>query len=219
MRLNYFWLTLLLLFISPTTLSDGVSDCLKGRSNTPACRRMITNYWQHAPAIEHIARQEGVEPELLKAMIAYESRYNHQAVSPVKASGLTQIMPTTALGMRVHPSQLFIPEVSIRTGARYLRQMYNQFGRLDLALAAYNAGPRRVRQAGNRVPNIVETQHYVRNVTALYIEFKRKTPSSNHTTSHITDGLSIVQAESQRPRRIKPNADGDAYQSHTSNLY
>ena len=202
MRLNYFWLTLLLLFISPTTLSDGVSDCLKGRSNTPACRRMITNYWQHAPA-----------------MIAYESRYNHQAVSPVKASGLTQIMPTTALGMRVHPSQLFIPEVSIRTGARYLRQMYNQFGRLDLALAAYNAGPRRVRQAGNRVPNIAETQHYVRNVTALYIEFKRKTPSSNHTTSHITDGLSIVQAESQRPRRIKPNADGDAYQSHTSNLY
>ena len=65
-----------------TCYADMVTDCLRGHQKTASCHRMIVNYWQHAPAIERIARQEGVEPELLKALIAYESRYNHQAVSP-----------------------------------------------------------------------------------------------------------------------------------------
>ncbi|MDU1346843.1 MAG: lytic transglycosylase domain-containing protein [Eikenella corrodens] len=218
---SYIWFALLLLFISYPALSDGVSNCLKGFSNTPDCRRMIANYWQHAPAIERIARQEGVEPELLKALIAYESRYNHQAVSPAQASGLTQVMPTTALGMHVHPSSLFIPEVSIRTGARYLRQMYNQFGRLDLALAAYNAGPRRVSRAGNRVPRIAETQHYVRNVTALYVEFKRKAASSaaNHVIPHVSANLRVAQVGKPRYSQTKSETGSSVYQSHTSNIY
>ena len=114
-------------------------------------------------------------------------------------------MPTTALGMHVHPSSLFIPEVSIRTGARYLRQMYNQFGRLDLALAAYNAGPRRVSRAGNRVPRIAETQHYVRNVTALYVEFKRKAASSaaNHVIPHASANLHVAQVGKPRYSQTK----------------
>lgn len=221
-----FYFTNLIFYItisltSMTCYADMVTDCLRGYQKTASCHRMIVNYWQHAPAIERIARQEGVEPELLKALIAYESRYNHQAVSPAQASGLTQVMPTTALGMHVHPSSLFIPEVSIRTGARYLRQMYNQFGRLDLALAAYNAGPRRVSRAGNRVPRIAETQHYVRNVTALYVEFKRKAASSaaNHVIPHVSANLRVAQVEKPRYSQTKSETGSSVYQSHTSNIY
>ena len=66
--------------INPFAFADKVSDCLKGHLNTPECRRMIANYWAHHQTIERIARQEGVEPALLKALIAYESHYNHKAV-------------------------------------------------------------------------------------------------------------------------------------------
>lgn len=214
MWIKHICFPLLLLTASNAAFPNNIPDCLKGRLNTPECRHMIMNYWQHSSSIERIAIQEGIEPELLKALIAHESAYNARAVSPAQASGLTQVMPTTALGMRVNPSHLFIPEVSIRTGARYLRQMYNQFGRLDLALAAYNAGPRRVIRAGNRVPRIAETQNYVRNVTALYLEFKRKASAPHPRTPHPRTNLRIAQAENTRPRQV----ESSAYQSHTSNI-
>lgn len=206
-----YFLLVTALFISPLVCADKVSGCLKGHLNTPECRRMIVNYWQHSPVIERIAIQEGVEPELLKALIAYESRYNHRAVSQVRAIGLTQVMPRTAEGMGIHPAQLYIPAVSIRTGARYLRQMFHVFGRLDLALAAYNAGPSRVRNAGRKIPSILETQDYVHNVTSLYIEFKRKTASvdtANRNMAAVSDKTTV------RPAGYA----NSAYQSYTSNF-
>lgn len=181
-----FCICLLLLSAFPfqAASADHVSDCLKGRSKSNTCQTMIANYWAHHQTIERIARQEGVEPALLKALIAYESNYNHKAVSPKQASGLTQVMPTTARGLNIDPAKLFVPEVSVRTGARYLRRMFDQFGRTDLALAAYNAGPGRVIKAGYRVPPIAETQNYVSNVSALFREFKnreRNNPTANRT--------------------------------------
>ena len=152
-----------------------VEDCLKGKRQTQSCYTLIANYWQHAPTIERVAREEGVDPKWMKSLIAYESMYNSRAVSPVKATGLTQVMPATAMGeYRLSRDRLYHPETSVRAGTRYLKKMYRQFGRMDLALAAYNAGPGRVQRAGNRIPNIAETRAYVRNVTALYAAFEQK---------------------------------------------
>ena len=156
---------------------EAVEGCLKGTRQTKACYTMIANYWKHAPVIERAACMEGVDPRLMKSLIAYESTYNHRAVSRVNATGLTQVMPATAKGeYGLSRQHLYHPETSVRAGARYLEKMYRQFGRLDLALAAYNAGPGRVKSAGNRIPNIRETKAYVNNVTALYTAFKQKFP-------------------------------------------
>lgn len=156
---------------------ERVEGCLKGRKQTKSCHVMLANYWRHEPVIERGACLEGVDPRLMKSLIAYESMYHNKAVSPVSATGLTQVMPATAMSeFGLNRNHLYHPETSVRAGARYLSKMYRQFGRLDLALAAYNAGPGRVKQAGNRVPNIQETQAYVRNVTALYAAFKQKFP-------------------------------------------
>lgn len=156
---------------------DQVTACLQGRLKNRGCYTMIANYWKHVPTIERAACSEGVDPRLMKSLIAYESRYKSSAVSPVQATGLTQVMPATARGeFGLSRDHLYHPEISVRAGARYLTKMYRQFGRLDLALAAYNAGPGRVKGAGNRVPTIRETQDYVRNITALYAVFKEKYP-------------------------------------------
>ena len=170
--------TLLLPVLAEAKQRELVEGCLKGTRQTQACYTMIANYWKHAPAIERAACQEGADPRLMKALIAYESTYNNRAVSPVSATGLTQVMPATAMGeYGLSRANLYHPETSVRAGSRYLGKMYKQFGRLDLALAAYNAGPGRVKKAGNRVPNIRETQVYVRNVMSLYAAFKEKDPS------------------------------------------
>lgn len=208
-------LLLLAAFPFQAASADHVSDCLKGRSQSAACRTMVANYWAHHQAIERIARQEGVEPALLKALIAYESHYNHRAVSPKQAAGLTQVMPGTARGLNINPSNLFVPEVSIRTGARYLRKMYGQFGRTDLALAAYNAGPGRVVKAGYRVPQIAETQNYVNKVSALFREFKSREKEPKAVSAGKTAAVSATPKSSIKasvPKRSDP------YQSYTSNL-
>ena len=201
--------------ISGTAYADRTIACLKGEIQNAACTQMIINYWSHNAAMERIAREEGVEPALLKALVAQESHYNHRAVSPVKATGLTQVMYGTASDLGVRPHELFVPEVSLRTGARYLRQMYERFGQLDLALAAYNAGPGRVQRAGNQIPRIAETQNYVRKVSALYHEFKQKEQrtSASATVAHSAT-LSSGGAMTSTKRLGTYN---NPYQSLTSN--
>lgn len=179
-----------------------VEGCLKGMVKTKACDNLIKNYWLHNSTIERIAREERIDPDILKALVAYESRYNHKAVSPKQATGLTQVMPATAaeLGVsnRIH---LYNAEVSLRTGSRYFRKMLNQFdGRLDLALAAYNAGPNRVRRAGG-IPKIKETQDYVRNILALYQAFKLKSGQYQTGLQHVT--MTSVSLPTRRTGSVK----------------
>lgn len=104
------------------------------------------------------ACEAGLPVHLYDALIIQESRYNPVAVSPKGATGLAQLMPSSArtLGVR----NIWDPRENMRGGARYLRAMLNEFGRFDLALAAYNAGAGRVRATG-RVPQIAETVNYV----------------------------------------------------------
>jgi soluble lytic murein transglycosylase-like protein len=122
------------------------------------------------------SRANDIDYELLKALIATESGFDAKALSPRGAVGLMQVMPETAqrygvTGDRKHPvdKQLFDPGLNIKTGAKYLRYLLDLFpGRLDLALAAYNAGEGAVMKAGKQVPNYRETQNYVKTVMQLY---------------------------------------------------
>jgi len=109
-----------------------------------------------------VACQHGLSPRLLDAVIAQESGFASGRVSKAGAMGMMQIMPGTAryLGL----SNPFDPIANIRAGARYLREQIDRFGRVDLALAAYNAGPDRRSLRYGRIPAIPETQHYVRTI-------------------------------------------------------
>lgn len=116
---------------------------------------------QFATALTQAAASANVSPTLLSALVWQESRWNPQALSPKGAMGLAQLMPATARYLGVNPSD---PIQNLTGGARYLRQLLDQFdGNVEKALAAYNAGPGRVRSAGG-VPAIAETQNYVTSI-------------------------------------------------------
>ncbi len=141
------------------------ADSLRARAATLG-KAAADTVRAHGPAIEAAARETGLEPELVLAVILQESGGNARAVSPRGARGLMQLMPATAreLGVR-DPHD---PQDGIRGGARYLAQMRERYdGDLTLALAAYNAGPGNVDRAGGNVPPFRETQQYVARITDM----------------------------------------------------
>jgi soluble lytic murein transglycosylase-like protein len=108
--------------------------------------------------IRTAAARYGLAPELLDAVAWRESGYRIEAVSPAGAVGVMQLMPGTARRLGVDPHD---PVASIFGGAAYLRGLLDRFnGRIDLALAAYNAGPEAVQRHGG-VPPYRETRRYV----------------------------------------------------------
>ena len=108
--------------------------------------------------LEQAAAQAGLHPALLEALVWQESRWHPNAISRRGAVGLTQLMPATARDLGVDP---YDPVANLYAGARHLRSLLDHFkGDLVKALAAYNAGVRRVEQAGG-IPPIRETQNYV----------------------------------------------------------
>jgi soluble lytic murein transglycosylase-like protein len=122
--------------------------------------------------IQAVAEEQGVDGLLLAAVVRVESRFDPTAVSHRGALGLMQLMPETA-GMYgvVDP---FDPTANIRAGARYLRHLLAIYaGDLELALAAYNAGPGSVARFGG-VPPFPETQGYVAAVLSAYVSFHRR---------------------------------------------
>jgi len=129
-----------------------------------------------SPLILEASQAHGIDYSLLKALITTESGFNTEAVSPKGAVGLMQLIPPTAerYGVRANKDttiskKLTDPKTNIKAGARYLADLIKMFpGRLELALAAYNAGEGAVQRAGNKIPNYPETQHYVKTVLQLY---------------------------------------------------
>ncbi|WP_227657622.1 lytic transglycosylase domain-containing protein [Candidatus Magnetaquicoccus inordinatus] len=116
--------------------------------------------------IGQVAQQEGVDPNLLKAVVAVESQFDTVSVSTRGAVGLMQLMPETARELGV--SNRFNPEQNLRGGARYLKQMMERYpNSLPMALAAYNAGPNAVSRFGG-VPPFPATKRYIHNVLSYF---------------------------------------------------
>lgn len=123
------------------------------------------DYRTLAPHIERAARETGLPIALIDAVIRTESGYRPRAVSRTGAQGLMQLMPATAQSVGVYDP--FDPAQNILGGARYLRKLYDRFGSIRLAVAAYNAGPGRVKKHGG-VPPFKETRRYVQAVLTRY---------------------------------------------------
>jgi len=120
--------------------------------------------------IQKYAASYKIDPKLISSMIAAESAFNSNAVSPKGAQGLMQLMPDTAsrLGVR-NP---FDPEENISGGIKYMRFLLDTFSgnpkeKLALSLAAYNAGENLVQRLG-RIPDIPETSQYVSSIIQSY---------------------------------------------------
>lgn len=120
--------------------------------------RVRLSYADLAPHIDEAVVATGLPAALIDAVIRTESGYRPHAVSRVGAKGLMQLMPGTAREMGV--GDAFDPRQNILGGARYLRRMYDRFGSLELAIAAYNAGPAKVARYRG-IPPFKETRRYV----------------------------------------------------------
>ena len=185
-------------------------------------------YQQIQPLMREAARIYRVDYELLQALIAAESAFNPEAVSTKGAIGLMQVMPDTARRFGVDSdrwssveSKLMNPRMNLQLGARYLRLLIDMFpGRLDLALASYNAGEGAVQKAGNAIPNFKETQSYVTMVTQLYTALKpppvalaRKPAKQNVESSTGLYGPGFVLSAPREPYALMPSGRGNMVSS------
>lgn len=120
--------------------------------------------------IRESSKKYQLDPFLVKAVIEAESNFDCYAVSYRGAKGLMQLMPGTAGDMKV--KNAFNARQNIEGGCRYLRRMLNMFnGNITLAVAAYNAGPSKVKRYNN-VPPYSETRNYVKTVLSRYKHYK-----------------------------------------------
>jgi len=150
-----------------------------GKTTSPAA---ILTWLEIAPEVKRVqpwvreaAKRNGVDSELINALIAVESGFNERAVSPRGAVGLMQIMPATAVpfmakadSQREVAKQLAEPRTNIGVGAQVMADLLKRHQRIDLALAAWSAGDEAVRRSGGQMPAIGETRAHVQQVLELY---------------------------------------------------
>ncbi len=130
--------------------------------------------------IKQSAARNGIDPNLIVAVMRQESGFNLRARSYKGASGLMQLMPGTA--RRFGVENIYDPAENIEGGAKYLRFLLDTFnGDVDLVLAGYNAGENAVIRSGYQVPRYRETQNYVKNISARYGTAKNSSPRAAKT--------------------------------------
>ena len=148
-----------LVLASATQRRDGGPQPIPSRASDPELLALI----------EETADRFGLDPALIHAMVRAESGFDSEAVSAAGAGGLMQLMPETARAVGVE--DVFHPASNLAGGATYLRRMLDRFdGDLELALAAYNAGPSAVDEHGG-IPPFAETQQYLGRVMRFRQEY------------------------------------------------
>ena len=116
--------------------------------------------------VQKVAQKQGVEPDLIHAIIRAESNYNSLAVSEKGAIGLMQLMPATANAYGVN--NFYDPEENIEGGTKYLKDLIKLYnGKTNLVLAAYNAGQEAVKKYKG-IPPYPETRNYISRVQASF---------------------------------------------------
>ena len=146
------------------SLAPGADERLKALAANPLLAGR-----PYRKSIAAAAAKQNLDPALVHAVIAAESNYRADAVSPSGAIGLMQILPETASRYGVRAEDLQRPESNLRAGTRYLADLLRMFsGDLELALAGYNAGEYAVIRAGRRIPPYSATRAYVPRVLELY---------------------------------------------------
>jgi hypothetical protein len=138
----------------------------------PEDRGRIINGMPYGGIIRRAAQRYSVDELLVAAIVEAESSFNAEAISPVGAVGLMQVMPSTAATFG--GGDPWNPAVNVDLGARYLSRLLNRFdGDLELALAAYNAGPGAVDRYDG-MPPYRETRAYVRKVLSRYVDHHQR---------------------------------------------
>lgn len=116
------------------------------------------------------AIEMGLDPAIALSIARTESGFNHKARSNHGAVGVFQLMPSTARRMGLNPYSL---DDNIKGGIMYYKSMYKMFGSVELALAAYNAGPGNVKRYNNKIPPFAETKNFVSKITKDYNNYKK----------------------------------------------
>lgn len=160
------------------------------------------NFMRYQTLIEQHARMQKLDPALVKAVIAVESGFQPEALSPKGALGLMQIIPGTgerygvaADKKRSLEQKLLDPAINLGVGTRYLRDLLALFSNnTTLALAAYNAGEGAVQRHDNRVPPYAETEEYVKLVHQFYSAFRPPAPTAQARIRVVIPGQRNRQA-------------------------
>ena len=158
------------MLINPNMLSK-IHSASQTEKRLPSVSGRKAEHLYHMFIIKTASHYQ-IDPALIKAIIMAESGYNTNAVSKRGAKGLMQLMPETAQSLGVE--DIFNPHQNITGGVQYFKQMVNRFnGDVKLALAAYNAGSRNVRNY-NGVPPFKATHSYIKKVFKYYQIYKNQ---------------------------------------------
>jgi len=148
--------------------------------------------------IRAAAKRYSVDADLITSVIAAESNFDPKAISRRDARGLMQLLPATAARLGV--KNIFDPQENIEAGTHYLSDLLQLYKNdLALTLAAYNAGPERVQQYGQRVPPFAETVSYIRRVQQTYQQRKSSDPSAADKTPRRATRTAATSAAATPP--------------------
>ena len=149
-----------------------------------------------ATIVKH-AISMGVDPAIALSIARTESGFRHEARSSHGAVGVFQLMPSTARRMGLNPYSL---NDNIKGGIMYYKKMYNMFGSVELALAAYNAGPGNVKKYNNSIPPFAETRRFVSKITA---DVNRQKSKPDPIVAKVKSGAYTAQAPKKPTAELK----------------